>query len=78
MTLDWPRSSGYGYQWRLGGLTYQDQAIETWSTQGFGGQYIFCIPSLNLVVAFTAHNYDANEALPFTLMQDFVLKSLIN
>jgi len=74
--LNWALSSGYGYQWWLGRFTYQGQEIETWSTRGFGGQDIFCIPSLNLVVAFTAHNYESNELLPFELLQDHILPAI--
>ena len=76
VVLDYSTSSGYGYQWWLGGLTHNGQSIEVWSTRGFGGQDIFCIPSLNLVVAFTGQNYDSGERLPFSLMQDFVLPSI--
>jgi CubicO group peptidase (beta-lactamase class C family) len=76
--LNWDLSSGYGYQWWLGGFAYNGQAIETWSTRGFGGQDIFCIPLLNLVVAFTGQNYTSDETLPFSLMQDYILPSITN
>lgn len=76
VVLDWTWSTGYGYQWWLGRFTHNGQEIEIWSTRGFGGQDIFCIPSLNLVVAFTAQNYDSGEFLPFTLMQDYILPSI--
>ena len=74
--LDFNLSSGYGYQWWLGRFTYDGQEIETWSTRGFGGQDIFCIPSLNLVVAFTSQNYESNEFLPMSLLQDYILPSI--
>ncbi len=74
--LNYQLSSGYGYQWWLGGFTYQGQTIEVWSTRGYGGQDIFCIPSLGLVVAFTGQNYDSGEFLPFELMQDYILPSV--
>jgi CubicO group peptidase (beta-lactamase class C family) len=76
VALDYNLSSGYGYQWWLGRFTYNGQDIEAWSTRGFGGQDIFCIPSLNLVVAFTAQNYESNEFLPMFLLQDYVLPSI--
>ena len=50
-------SEGYGYQWWLDELPYRGQLLETWVTSGFGGQYIFVVPGLELVVAFTGHNY---------------------
>ena len=51
-------SEAYGFQWWLDDLTYQGQPVETWVTSGYGGQYLFAIPSLDLVVAFTGHNYN--------------------
>lgn len=74
--LGWSSTSGYGYQWWIDRFTYNGQGIESWSTRGFGGQNIFCVPSLNLVVAFTAQNYESNEFIPFTLMQDYILPSI--
>jgi CubicO group peptidase (beta-lactamase class C family) len=74
--LDWSLTTGYGFQWWIDNFTYKGQAIESWSTRGFGGQDIFCVPSLNLVVAFTGQNYEAGEFLPFTLMQDYILPSI--
>ena len=76
VVLDWPLTTGYGYQWWIDNFTYKGQAIESWSTRGFGGQDIFCVPSLNLVVAFTGQNYEAGELLPFSLMQDYILPSI--
>jgi CubicO group peptidase (beta-lactamase class C family) len=76
VALNFTLSSGYGYQWWLGRFTYDGQDIESWSTRGFGGQDIFCIPSLNLVVAFTAQNYESNEFLPMSLLQDFILPAV--
>ncbi len=74
--LGWSSTSGYGYQWWVDRFNYKGQPIESWSTRGFGGQDIFCVPSLNLVVAFTAQNYESNEFIPFTLMQDYILPSI--
>jgi CubicO group peptidase (beta-lactamase class C family) len=52
------RSDGYGYQWWLDGIQYRNQLLETWITAGYGGQYTFIIPGLELVVAFTGRNYE--------------------
>ena len=76
VVLDSTWTTGYGYQWWIDNFTYKGQAIESWSTRGFGGQDIFCVPSLNLVVAFTGQNYESGEARPFTLMQDYILPSI--
>lgn len=75
--LDWTYTSGYGYQWWLDRFTFNGTSIDSWSTRGFGGQYIFCVPALQLVVAFTGQNYgNSNTELPFVMMQDFILRSL--
>ena len=51
-------SYGYGYQWWLDSLSYGTQPMEVWVTAGYGGQYSFIVPGLELVVAFTGHNYE--------------------
>jgi CubicO group peptidase (beta-lactamase class C family) len=77
VSLSWSWTSGYGYQWWLDDFKYKGQEIAAWSTRGYGGQYIFCVPSLELVVTFTGQNYGtAGADSPFALMQDFILPSL--
>ena len=77
VSLDWELTSGYGYQWWLDNFNFGSEAIDGWSTRGYGGQYIFCVPSLDLVVTFTGRNYGTSDSsTPFTLMQDFILRSL--
>ena len=75
--LSWIYTTGYGLQWWRDGFFYKGQPIESWSTRGFGGQYIFCIPSLNLVIAFTGQNYGNSLAeTPFNLVQNYILAAL--
>ena len=57
-TLQFDRSSGsadYGYQWWV--RTFGDQNYPAYFAQGHTGQYIFVVPDLELVVAFTS-NYE--------------------
>ncbi|MFX1415433.1 MAG: serine hydrolase domain-containing protein [Promethearchaeota archaeon] len=42
--------SGYGYQW----WTNPTDAASVYSAQGYAGQFIFVIPSLDMVVVFTS------------------------
>lgn len=56
-------SYGYGYQWWLDSLPYGTQPMETWVTAGYGGQYTFIVPGLELVVAFTGHNYENGQGV---------------
>ena len=58
-------------------LDHKGQAVETWVTSGYGGQYIFCVPSLELVVAFTGHNYENGAGVRnlYTMMVNYVLEA---
>jgi CubicO group peptidase (beta-lactamase class C family) len=77
VSLDWELTSGYGYQWWLDNFNFGSDAIDGWSTRGYGGQYIFCVPSLDLVVTFTGRNYGTlDSSMPFTLVQNYILRSL--
>ena len=58
----------YGYQWWLGKRRSNGQP---WmAALGNGGQCLFIVPSLELVVVITAGNYNkpGNETLPFAVM----------
>lgn len=72
------RSEAYGFQWWLDDFVHNGQTVDAWVTAGYGGQYIFCIPDLDLVVAFTGHNYEngANVANLYTMIEDFILPSI--
>ncbi len=71
-------SEAYGYQWWLDDLAYNGQPLETWVTSGYGGQYLFIIPSLDLVVAFTGHNYDFGPGIRnlYTMMTDYIMAAI--
>jgi CubicO group peptidase (beta-lactamase class C family) len=55
--------SGYGYQW----WTNPTEIVGVYSAQGFAGQFIFVIPSLDMVVVFTS-GVPAYETYPHTSM----------
>ena len=71
-------SEGYGYQWWLDELPYRTQLLEAWVTSGFGGQYIFVVPGLDLVVAFTGHNYENVDGIAnlYTMMRSHILPAI--
>jgi CubicO group peptidase (beta-lactamase class C family) len=71
-------SEGYGYQWWLDELPYKSALLETWVTSGYGGQYIFVIPALELVVAFTGHNYDDADGISnlYTMLRSHILAAI--
>lgn len=70
-------TNGYGYQWWLGEFDNNGKSVPFYSSRGFGGQFIIIVPSHNLVVAFTSHNYDNGLAeSPFWLMENYILPAV--
>lgn len=68
---DWtPIFPGYGYMWwinRFGG----------YSAQGQGGDFIFVVPKLDLVVVFTGGIYNLNEMFyPGELMEKYIVPAV--
>ncbi len=47
----------YGYLWWKRTFAHRDGPVEAMYSAGNGGNYIFIVPSLELVVAFTGSNY---------------------
>lgn len=74
-------SSSYGYQWWTGLSVIGEQVIERTEAKGFGGQRIFIVPSLDLVVVTTAGLYvktgDENEGeIANGILDDYILPSV--
>ncbi len=71
-------SEAYGFQWWLDTFNFRQQGAEAWVTAGYGGQYIFCFPDLDLVVAFTGRNYTNPDGVTrlYEMVQDFVIASV--
>jgi CubicO group peptidase (beta-lactamase class C family) len=53
-------ASDYGYQWHHGEIKIRNPRIEAFFAQGLGGQYIFIIPALDMVVVFTHQHPQSN------------------
>ncbi|WP_233474682.1 serine hydrolase domain-containing protein [Azospirillum agricola] len=78
-----PDGRHYGYQWYLGAVPADDGAggvrwEETVRAIGNGGQYLFLLPRLRLVVTVLAGNYDAPDQwrVPMTVLRDLLLPAL--
>jgi len=53
-------NTGYGYFWWQADMKYGNKNYFSTSARGGGGQYIFLIEELDLMVVFTAHDGDIN------------------
>jgi CubicO group peptidase (beta-lactamase class C family) len=78
-----PDGRRYGYHWYLGAVPAGDgtgslRREETVSAIGNGGQRLFLLPRLDLVVAITAGNYDATDQWrpPTVVLRDVLLPAL--
>jgi CubicO group peptidase (beta-lactamase class C family) len=61
-------ASDYGYQWHHGKGRISNQSIKTFFASGLGGQYIFVLPTLDLVVVFTSKHKDSSGIIFGQLM----------
>jgi len=71
-------SEAYGFQWWLDDFSHQGQTVAAYVTSGYGGQYIFSLPDLDLVVAFTGHNYGNGPGVAnlYEMMTGYILPSI--
>ncbi len=74
------QSDSYGYQFWLGSSHVSDRQIDWVAAVGQGGQRIFIVPSLDLVIVVTAGNYYGNDMLsslvPKIVRDDYVLPAV--
>ena len=72
----------YGYQWWR--LQDEEPTVamlavnDAFFALGFGGQFIFVVPHLKLVVVSTAGNFGPDEALFFKLLRDRIFPAIQN
>lgn len=66
-----PTYKGYGYQWWLEGKTNPDVPPDVFMANGHDGQFIYIIPSLDLVVVRNGH-YDKFDGPPIAEPQLFL------
>jgi CubicO group peptidase (beta-lactamase class C family) len=67
----------YGYLWWMKLMPYKGRQVMMQFAWGNGGQYIFTIPELELVVVFTGENYDSDKAdLPFDILKQSILPAI--
>lgn len=71
-------SSGYGYQWWTAVFDVDGVKIEVPYAMGYGGQYIFIIEDLDMVVAFTGGGGGNEYAYTqvFEIMTEYILPAV--
>ncbi len=63
--------NGYGYQWWRG--TFSNGGTETYFAAGWGGQFIFVLPDLDMVVVLTGGQFEGDYQGFYDLVNDYVL-----
>jgi len=67
----------YGYLWWKRDFPHAGMTIESFFTSGNGGNYIFVLPALDLVVVFTGSNYNSPLGdQPFAILRDRLLPAV--
>jgi CubicO group peptidase (beta-lactamase class C family) len=70
-------NSGYGYYWWLTNFTVNGVSHKCFFAAGWGDQYMFIIPSLDMIVEFNSGNYQGTSRIsPFDLMNSYILKAI--
>jgi CubicO group peptidase (beta-lactamase class C family) len=67
----------YGYLWWRMDAPYQGKNVQIFYAGGNGGQFIFVVPQLDLVVVFTGGNYNSSKAgRPHQWMKKYILPAV--
>ncbi|HEY0651487.1 MAG TPA: serine hydrolase [Chryseosolibacter sp.] len=68
---------GYGYFWWTKKFKYQGSMVDSYFAWGYGGQYIFVVPDLKLVVVLNGTNWSTDpKRYYFEMMEDFILPAI--
>lgn len=71
--------NGYGYLWWHNTYQLNGKRIEAIEARGNGGQYIFVVPSLKVIVVITSGNYrNGKTQQPETIFKNYILPYLDN
>jgi CubicO group peptidase (beta-lactamase class C family) len=75
---DYTTLYGYGYNWWLGRYQFEGASVDYFRAAGWGGQDIFVVPELDLVVVFTAGGYYQVRPLSVnSMIQDYIFAALV-
>ncbi len=68
----------YGYQWWLGRSLYRGRSVDWVGGIGLGGQRLYILPELDLVVAINSAHYSGplQGIIPYAILNRFVLPAI--
>jgi CubicO group peptidase (beta-lactamase class C family) len=70
--------NGYGYLWWHKTYKVNKKEVKSIEARGAGGQYIFVIPALDVVVVITSGNYrNGKFQQPEKILEEYILPSLL-
>lgn len=74
-----PDKNGYGYLWWHYNYEFDGDSVESIEARGAGGQYIFVIPKLEMVVVITSGNYrNGKTQQPELILEKYILPYIAN
>jgi CubicO group peptidase (beta-lactamase class C family) len=72
------RENDYGYLWWHSTIRVGDRTVESVEARGAGGQYIYVVPSLELVAVITSGNYrNGRYRQPEEIMERFIVPAVV-
>jgi CubicO group peptidase (beta-lactamase class C family) len=71
--------NGYGYLWWHNDYPFKGTSIKSTEARGAGGQYIFVLPQLYMVVVITSGNYvNGKTQQPELILENYILPHIKN
>ena len=66
--------AGYGYFWWTRNFTKESRPVPTYYAWGYGGQYIFVVPEINMVTVFTGSNWKMSDNTYFEIVDEYLVE----
>jgi CubicO group peptidase (beta-lactamase class C family) len=71
-------NAGYGYLWWMRSFFVGPLVVESYYAAGNGGQYIFVLPSMDMVIVFTGGNFQSSLMTQvYDILEDFILPAFL-
>jgi CubicO group peptidase (beta-lactamase class C family) len=78
-TVGFPADFGYGYGflWWIRDFVSNETNYRCYFAAGWGDQYMFIIPSLDMIIVFNCGNYQTSARIsPFDLVEEYILEAV--